>query len=80
MEHVAGSVLGATDLGVRIIGIIPVLIGGLAALTFAVKSCHGGRILSVHSCLLGELFNVVPVTLFRVATGQAAEAGIGLHD
>jgi len=44
MEHVAGPVLGATDLGGRIIGFIPILIEGLAALTFAVESGHGGRV------------------------------------
>ena len=78
IQHVAGSMLGAADFGVRIRRVVPLGIGGFAALPAAVKLVHRSSVIRVHPGGPGQLPDIIALALCGVAH-RAAQAGIGFH-
>ncbi len=77
INHVAGSVLGAPHLGLRIVRVLPLFIARLASRPILIEAAHRGLILGVNAFLFRQFLHILPIGLFRITMHQSAQTRIG---
>src|SRR6266850_3823896 len=79
INHVAGSVLGAPHLGLRIVRVLPLFIARLASRPILIEAAHRGLIPGVNAFLFRQFLHILPIGLFRITMYQSAQTRIGFH-
>lgn len=80
VDHVASSVLGGADLGLRIVRVDPVLVTGFATGAFFVKTSHALGVIRINAGFNGESFDILPILFFGIARDEFSQRSIGLDD
>ena len=77
VNHVAGSVLGAPHLGLRIMRVFPFLIACPASRPLLIEAAHRPFILWVDALLCRQFLYILPIGLFGITMHQGAQTRIG---
>src|SRR4249919_407868 len=77
VDHVAGSVLGASHLGFGIMRVLPLVVARLAPSPLLIEAAHRGLILRDNAFLFRQLLHILPIRLLRVPFNPSAPTRIG---
>src|SRR4029077_14215485 len=79
VNHVAGSVLGAPHLGLRVMGVFPFFIARSASGPLLIEAAPRPLILWVDAFLFRQFLHILPIGLLRITMHQSAQTRIGFN-
>ncbi len=77
VNHVAGSVLGAPHLGLRIMRVFPFFIARPASRPLLIEATYRPLILRVDALFFRQFLHILPIGLFGITMYQSAQTRIG---